>query len=119
MSSRPAGSWRRAVARNFNARHSRFLALAPLSAAWSIDPSATLLRFVSLATIVLVCFAISLGGWQPPRFQQVALPPLMTVLLVSLVVGMIYAGSNHGDRYRHFAERMRGTASRTAKMNSG
>jgi O-antigen ligase len=38
----------------------------------------------------LVCFAISLAGWHRRRFQQLAIPPLMFILVASLVVGMIY-----------------------------
>jgi len=66
-----------------------FLVLAPLSAAWSIEPSATLLRYVSLITIFLVCFAIALAGWQRRGFQRVAIPPVMFILLVSLLVGIM------------------------------
>ena len=77
-----------ALTKNLNGGAAAFLVLAPLSAAWSIEPAATLLRFVSLATIFLVCFAIALAGWHPRRFQQVALPPLMFILIVSLAVGI-------------------------------
>lgn len=66
-----------------------FLVLAPVSAAWSIESSATLLRYVSLLTIFLVCFAIALGGWSPRVLQRVAIPPLMFIILGSLLVGMI------------------------------
>jgi exopolysaccharide production protein ExoQ len=79
----------RAVAQNINAGAAAFLVLAPLSAAWSLDPSATLLRYVTLLTIFLVCFAISLSGWHRRRFQQVAIPPLMLILLASLVLGVL------------------------------
>jgi exopolysaccharide production protein ExoQ len=78
------------LARKINLGAAALLVLALLSAAWSIEPSATLLRFVSLITIFMVCFAIALSGWHRRRFQQVAIPPLMAILLVSLVVGMIY-----------------------------
>jgi O-antigen ligase len=67
-----------------------FLLLAPLSAAWSIDSSATLLRCVSLTTIYLICFALTVDGWQRTRFQRLALPPLLLILIGSLIVG-IYA----------------------------
>lgn len=78
----------RSLATNINAGAAMFLVLAPLSAAWSIEPAATLLRYVSLVTISLVCFAIALAGWHRRRFQQVATPPLMFILLTSLVVGI-------------------------------
>ncbi len=77
----------RQVAKNINPGATAFVILAPLSAAWSIEPSATLLRFVSLATIVLVCFSIAVAGGRR-RFQQVAIPPLMLVMLASLVMGL-------------------------------
>jgi len=79
----------RSLAKNFNAGAVAFLVLAPLSAVWSIESTATLLRFVSLATIFLVCVAIALAGWHHRRFQQVALPPLMLILLASLAVGIV------------------------------
>jgi exopolysaccharide production protein ExoQ len=79
----------RALVKNINAGAAAFLVLAPLSAVWSIESTATLLRFVSLATIFLVCVAIALAGWHHRRFQQVALPPLMLILLASLAVGIV------------------------------
>jgi exopolysaccharide production protein ExoQ len=80
----------RPVAKHFNAGMAAFLALAPLSALWSISPNDTLLRWVSLMSIVLVCFAISVAGWHRLRFQQLAIPPLMFILIGSLVAGIIY-----------------------------
>ncbi len=79
----------RSLAKNINVGAAAVLVLAGLSAVWSIEPQATLLRFISLASIVLICFAISLAGWHPRRFQQLAIPPLMFILVVSLVIGMI------------------------------
>jgi exopolysaccharide production protein ExoQ len=78
----------RSLAKNINVGAAAFLVLALLSAVWSIDPTATLLRFISLASIVLVCFAIPLAGWHRHRFQQLAIPPLMFVLVASLAVGI-------------------------------
>src|SRR5580698_6314546 len=66
------------------------LTLAPLSALWSIEPSATLLRSVTLLTIALLCLAISLAGWHRQRFQQLVLPPLIFILVMSLVLGVLY-----------------------------
>jgi O-antigen ligase len=80
----------RSLAKHVNLGAAAVLVLAPLSALWSIEPAATLLRFTSLASIALVCFAISLAGWHRYRLQQVGLPPLMLILLASLVVGIIY-----------------------------
>lgn len=80
----------RSLARTINAGAAAFMVLAPLSAVWSIEPAATLLRFVSLASIFLVCFAISLAGWHRERFQQLAIPPLMVIMVASLVVGIVF-----------------------------
>jgi O-antigen ligase len=79
----------RSLAKGINVGAMAMLVLAGLSALWSIDPNATILRYVSLAAIFLNCFAISLAGWHRQRFQQLALPPLMFILVVSLVVGFI------------------------------
>ena len=80
----------RSLAKNVNVGVAAFLVLAPLSAVWSLDPAATILRFSSLATIFLVCFSICLVRWHPRRFQHVAVPPVMFILMASLLVGMIY-----------------------------
>jgi exopolysaccharide production protein ExoQ len=80
----------RKVAGNLNVGFAAMMVLIPLSAVWSIVPAATILRFVTLATIVLVAFAISLAGWQRQRFAQMATPPLMYIVLMSLAVGMIF-----------------------------
>ncbi len=79
----------RSLAQTSNIGAAAFLALALMSAEWSFDPSATTLRFVSLITIFLLCCAITLSGWHRRRFQQIALPPLMLILLASLVMGMV------------------------------
>jgi exopolysaccharide production protein ExoQ len=79
----------RALAKNINVGAAAFLVLAPLSAVWSIEPGATMLRFISLVSIFLLCFAISLAGWHRRRFQQLAIPPLMFILVASLVVGIV------------------------------
>jgi O-antigen ligase len=83
----------RAMAKDINVGAIAFLILAPLSALWSIDRSATLLRDVSLSSIVLICFAACVDGSDPRRFQQLALPPLMIILIASLVVGVIMPDS--------------------------
>jgi exopolysaccharide production protein ExoQ len=79
----------RSLAKNINTGAAVFVTLCALSAFWSIEPEATLLRFVSLIAIVLLCFAISLAGWSRLRFQQVALPPMMVILGLSLLIGMV------------------------------
>ncbi len=80
----------RSVAKNINLGAAAFLVLALLSALWSRDPTVTLLRFITLMAVVLVCFAISLAGWDRRRFQQLAIPPLMFILVVSLLLGVVY-----------------------------
>jgi exopolysaccharide production protein ExoQ len=80
----------RSLAKHVNAGTVAFLALALLSAMWSADSTVTLLRFTSLITIVLVCFAITLAGWHRQRLQQLTIPPLMFILIVSLLAGIIF-----------------------------
>jgi exopolysaccharide production protein ExoQ len=80
----------RSLAKHINLGAAAILALAALSAKWSIDRDATLLRFISLLAIVMICFSISLAGWHRRRFQQLAVPPLMYILLASLVLGIIF-----------------------------
>jgi len=79
----------RSLAKNLNVGAAAVLVLAGLSAVWSIEREATLFRFISLASIVLVCFALCVAGWHRQRFQQLAIPPLMYILLVSLVIGLV------------------------------
>ena len=80
----------RSVAKHVNPGAVALLALAPLSMLWSIEPSATILRSITLLSIAMLCFAISLIGWHPRRFQQFATPPLMFILVTSLVLGILY-----------------------------
>ncbi len=61
-----------------------FLTLVPLSVLWSIEPSATINRYVSLLSIVQVCFAFVLVNWHAQRFQSVV-RPLLTLLLVASI----------------------------------
>jgi O-antigen ligase len=83
----------RLLVKNVNPGLTACMVLIPLSALWSIDSSATLLRFVTLIGIVLLCLAIPLAGWNRRRLQQAALPPVMTILILSLVVGVLYPDS--------------------------
>jgi exopolysaccharide production protein ExoQ len=80
----------RKVAGNLNVGFAAMMLLISLSAAWSIASETTILRSITLVTIVLVSFAIVLAGWQPRRFQQLAVPPLMYILVASLVIGMFF-----------------------------
>lgn len=65
------------------------MVLIPLSAAWSMDSSATMLRYTTLLSMVMLCLAIPMAGWHRERLQHVVLPPLVAVLLISLAVGMV------------------------------
>jgi len=80
----------RSLAKNLNPGLIAFAALALASAAWSIDSSATLLRFVTLASIMLVCFSIPLARWDGRRLSRLVIPPVMLILAASLVAGMLY-----------------------------
>jgi O-antigen ligase len=66
-----------------------FLVLIPASVVWSITPSATIARYVSLLTVVLVCFCVALVDWNRERLQQVLKPILTMFLFGSLVVGIV------------------------------
>jgi exopolysaccharide production protein ExoQ len=37
-----------------------------------------------------LCLSIPLAGWQRQRLQQIALPPVMTILVVSLMIGILF-----------------------------
>lgn len=63
--------------------------LIPMSAIWSIDTNATVLRFITMLGIFLLCVAICLAGWAPRRFQNVVLPPVLAILIISLLYGIV------------------------------
>ena len=81
--------WRARLAlvavRSVNPFFLAFLALVPLSALWSIDSGATLNRYISVLSIVSVCLAFTLIGWNRTRFQDVV-RPLITLLLVGSII---------------------------------
>jgi hypothetical protein len=79
----------RNVMRTLNPGLVAMYALAGVSMLWSIDPTATGLRFVSLSAIMFACFAFGLASWHPRRLQQVVIVPLMVILTLSLIVGAI------------------------------
>jgi exopolysaccharide production protein ExoQ len=79
----------RLLVKNINPGLVAIMVLIPLSTIWSIDSAATLLRFTTLIGIVLLCLAIPLAGWDRHRLEQVTLPPVMVILIVSLVIGII------------------------------
>ena len=81
--------WRAPLAwvmlRRVNVFFFMFLALVPASAIWSIDPSATINRYVSILSIVSVCFAFTLVSWQTNRYQSVVRTVLTLLVLGSLL----------------------------------
>jgi exopolysaccharide production protein ExoQ len=78
----------RQLLKNINPGLAAIMVLIPLSALWSIDSSATLLRYTTLLGIILLCLAIPLAGWDRRRLQQLTLPPVMTILALSLAIGI-------------------------------
>ena len=57
---------------------------------WSVNPSATINRYVSLISIVTVCLAFTLLGWNRTRFQDVVRPVLTVLLIASVIFGLLY-----------------------------
>jgi exopolysaccharide production protein ExoQ len=80
----------RSLSKTTNPGFIAFMLLAPLSFVWSIAPSVTLLRYTTFACIVLVCYAISLAGWDRQRLQQVTIPPMTCIMVASLLLGIMY-----------------------------
>ncbi|MDP9065680.1 MAG: O-antigen ligase family protein [Pseudomonadota bacterium] len=78
------------VCRSINPFFVAFLALVPLSVVWSIDPGATLARYVSLLSIVQVCLAFTLVAWNRTRFQDVVRPVVTALLIASVLWGLFY-----------------------------
>jgi exopolysaccharide production protein ExoQ len=78
--------------RNVNAMFLAFVVLVPVSTLWSISPGDTSARFVSLISVVQVCFAFTLTSWHPRRFQQVIRPLITVILIGSVIVGVLMPG---------------------------
>jgi exopolysaccharide production protein ExoQ len=66
-----------------------FLFLVPLSYLWSISPSDTMARYMSILTSVSVCVAFCVAGWHPRRFQNVLRPTITLLLVGSVVFGLM------------------------------
>jgi exopolysaccharide production protein ExoQ len=79
----------RNLGRYLNPGLAAFFVVALMSMLWSIDTTATLLRFVSLAAVLLACFAFGLASWHPRRFEHVVIPPIMLILVPSLMLGAV------------------------------
>lgn len=78
------------VLRGTNRFFVAFLILVPASILWSINRSATTARCITMASMVAVCLAFSVGAWNPRRYQNVVRPVLTLILLASLIVGFFH-----------------------------
>ncbi|MDP4302815.1 O-antigen ligase family protein [Leptothrix discophora] len=96
-----------------------FLLLALLSLAWSIDPGLSARRLYRLATVVMVCVALGLAGWQAHRFQQVLRPALTLLLAGSLLFGLLRPDlAVHAQTAAELAGAWRGLASHKNGLGS-
>jgi O-antigen ligase len=88
------GIWRARLAwfelRSLNPFFLAFMALVPLSVLWSIEPSTTINRYISLLSIVAVCLAFTLLGWNRTRFQDVVRPVVTALLIASVIFGILH-----------------------------
>jgi exopolysaccharide production protein ExoQ len=66
-----------------------FLALAATSYVWSIEPAITMRRAIRAATIVAVCLAFVVVGWEPRRFQKLMRTMLTTTMVLSIVFVLV------------------------------
>jgi exopolysaccharide production protein ExoQ len=65
-----------------------FLAVVPLSILWSISPADTVNRYVSIVSIVMVCWAFGVAAWNTRRYQDVLRPFFTAVLIASVIIGI-------------------------------
>jgi exopolysaccharide production protein ExoQ len=83
---------RRAVAmrtlRETNRFFLAFLVIVPVSAIWSIAPGQTIARFISILSLVSVCFALTMTDWYRERVQHILRPLLTAVCVGSILVGI-------------------------------
>jgi exopolysaccharide production protein ExoQ len=80
----------RIVVQQLNRPFIVFSCLVPISAAWSISPSDTLLRFLMLISVLLICLAATSSSWHRTQFQGIVRPLINMILAGSLVVGLMY-----------------------------
>ncbi len=96
-----------------------FLLLALLSLAWSIAPGLSARRLYRLATVVMVCLALGLAGWQAHRFQQVLRPALTVLLAGSLLFGLLRPDlAIHGQTAAELAGAWRGLSTHKNGLGS-
>jgi exopolysaccharide production protein ExoQ len=81
--------WRQVVAR-INPFYLLFIALAALSATWSVDQGVTVTRVFRLLVIFLCFTAFTLTGWRTNRFQSVVRTLLGTILVGSLIFAVAF-----------------------------
>ena len=76
-----------------------FLLLVPTSVLWSIDSGATLGRYLSVLTIVQLCFASVVMGWHARRFQALLRPLFTCFILLSFLYGVMFPDRaiEHGE----------------------
>jgi exopolysaccharide production protein ExoQ len=74
-----------ALFKRFNPFIFVFLGLATLSVFWSIAPDVTVRRVYRFATVLLVCMAFMVQGWDRERYQRYARMGLTVILVASLV----------------------------------
>lgn len=96
-STRTRLAWR--VALDMNPFFLFFLILVPASALWSIDLSATLGRYLSVLTLLQLCFVFVVMGWHARRFQTLLRPLFTTFILLSFVYGLAFPdlAIEHGE----------------------
>jgi exopolysaccharide production protein ExoQ len=62
-----------------------FLGLAALSVIWSIEPGVTIRRVYRFATVLMVCMAFMVQGWDRERYQKFARLGLTFILIASFI----------------------------------
>jgi len=66
-----------------------FVVFAGMSVAWSIEPSFTINRMISLISLFAVCVAFGLVSWERTKFQDLMIPIITAILIGSLLLGMV------------------------------
>lgn len=74
-----------ALLKRFNPFILVFLGLATLSVFWSIAPDVTVRRVYRFATVLMVCMAFMVQGWDRQRYQKFARMGLTFILVASLI----------------------------------
>jgi len=77
------------VLRATNVYFLALLGFAIVSIAWSIDTGASASRITHMITIVLICIACVVVGWNPRRVQELSRPILLIMLIGSLIFGIL------------------------------